>query len=136
MAERMTLLDNEYATLWYYPDKKIVHHQFKKYAFDESFREILMTGAEAFEKHGGQKWLSDDRKYGAVHPDDKEWGDANWVPRVVKAGWKYWAMVLPETVVGQMNLKRVTKEYSDNLGVEVNIFTNPDDAMNWLDSKT
>ena len=136
MAERMTLIDSEYAYLWYYPDQKIVHHQWKKYAFDNAFREVIMKGADAFEQYGAVKWLSDDRNFGALHPDDKKWGDANWVPRVRKAGWKYWAMVLPEKVVGQMSISRITQEYSKALGLEVNIFSDPDKAMKWLESKT
>ena len=28
---KITILDNEYVTLWYHPDHGIVHHQFHKY---------------------------------------------------------------------------------------------------------
>ena len=27
MADRQTILDNEFITMWYYPDKKIIHHE-------------------------------------------------------------------------------------------------------------
>jgi hypothetical protein len=135
MADKITVLDNDYASLWYYPEKKVVHHQWKKYAYGKAFQEVLIKGTEAFEQYGGDKWLSDDRNFGAIHGDDKEWGDANWVPRVIKAGWKYWAMILPEKVIGQMSITRLTKEYSTALGIEVNIFSDPDEAMRWLESK-
>ncbi len=28
---RTTEIDNEFVTMWYYPDEKIVHHQFHKF---------------------------------------------------------------------------------------------------------
>ncbi|MCA9904112.1 MAG: hypothetical protein KC547_09660 [Anaerolineae bacterium] len=130
---RETILETDYATLWYYPDTKIVHHQFHKFIHGEKFREVLEKGLEVFRERGASKWLSDDRKNSALPQADAEWGLGDWNPRVFKEGWKYWAVVMPDKVAGQMNLNRLMKENID-LGLTVKAFEDPDEAMAWLES--
>ena len=127
----ITILDNEFVTIWCYPTKGIVHHQFHRYVFGDEFRNILIKAVEAFEEHHCTKWLSDDRHFGAILPDDKKWGDDVWRPRILAAGWKYWAMVLPGSMTGQLNLTKMVGEY-DALGVVTTVKTTPEDAIEWL----
>jgi hypothetical protein len=131
---KITVLDNEYITLWYYPEKKIIHHKFHKYIFGEVFREGLNTGWEVMKKYKAQKWLSDDRNNSALAQEDVVWSKTDWFPRVMQAGWKYWALVQPEKVIGQTNMDRIVKEYSEK-GLTVKIFSDPDEAMKWLESQ-
>lgn len=70
---------------------------------------------------------------GALPPTDLEWADKVWFPQTVKAGWKYWALVLPEEVIGQMNIKRHIKLYKDR-GITVEVFRDPDEAIRWLEA--
>ncbi len=127
-----TIVNNEFVTVWVYPDKKIVRHKFHRFIYGEKFRRALMEGAEAFAKHHCSKWLSDDRENSALLPEDLEWGQLEWEPKIMAAGWKHWALILPEKVVGQMNMKRLVKRYSD-LGVNAEVFTDPTEAMAWLE---
>src|SRR5882757_9151645 len=105
-ASTITVIDNEFVSMWFYIDKGILHHEFHKYLWGDTFREALNKGVEVFQHHHASKWLSDDRKNAALSQADTEWAIENWFPRVLKAGWKYWALVLPENVIGQMNMKR------------------------------
>ncbi len=130
----ITIVDNEYAISWCYPKEKIIHHQFRKFTYGDEFRSILIQNAEAYEAHHCDKWLSDDRKLGILHPDDKAWGDKNWITRMMKAGWKYWALLLPVNITGQMSMKRLAEEFSQ-LGVVVKFFTDPDEARQWLEEQ-
>lgn len=41
---------------------------------------------------------------------------------------------MPEAIIGQMNMKRFIKMYSDR-GVTVRAFTDPDEALKWLESQ-
>jgi len=125
------VIDNEFLTMWYYPEEKIVHHKFHKFVFGQAFRDALNAGVDVFTKNGAQKWLSDDRENGALEPADSDWAQKDWFPRVRKAGWKYWGLILPEKVVGQMNMQRFIKTYSDQ-GLTVKVFSNPDEALKWL----
>jgi hypothetical protein len=129
-----TILDNEFATLVYHTDKQIVHHKFHKEIGGEHFREVLNKGLEVFQQEQASKWLSDDRKNSALQPDDSNWGLSDWSPRVIAAGWKYWAIVMPERVLGQMNMQRFAKAYKEQ-GVTVQAFSDPDEAMLWLQSQ-
>ncbi len=129
----VNVLENEYASLWYHPEAKVVHHQFHKYIFGDAFRSVLTTGVEVMKKNGAHKWLSDDRNNSALSPEDTDWGLTVWTPQVMAAGWRYWAVVLPEKAVGQMNMKRFIEDYSTR-GIKVQVFSDPDKALKWLES--
>ena len=128
------LIDTDYVTLWYHPEKKIVHHQFHRYIYGQEFRNVLETGLKVFKEKGAQKWLSDDRNNSALPAEDGEWGQQDWTPRMLEAGWKYWAIVLPQKVIGQMNMQRFIEDNA-GLGLTMQAFTDPDDALKWLESQ-
>ncbi|MBL8133640.1 MAG: hypothetical protein JNL42_17390, partial [Anaerolineae bacterium] len=67
---RITLLDTDYATLWYYPEEKIVRHEFHRFIHGAPFREVLEKGLEVFIQNGAGKWLSDDRKNSSLTSED------------------------------------------------------------------
>jgi hypothetical protein len=127
----LVLIENEAVSLRFHPKTKIVHHELRQFVYGEKFREVLEKGLEVFEKNGACKWLSDDRGNGPLKPADSEWAIGVWAPRVMKAGWKYWAVVLPDKVLGQMNMKRWIAMYAEQ-GVTAQAFTDPDEAMQWL----
>jgi hypothetical protein len=127
-----TIINTAYATLVYHPDKKIVHHTFHQPIGGDEFRAVLNTGADILEKNDAHKWLSDDRGNTALSPEDTAWSQANWFPRAVKAGWKFWALVVPEDLYARMNLKEFVDSYFEQ-GLRIMVFTNPEEAMKWLD---
>jgi hypothetical protein len=126
-------IQNEYVTLVYYPDKKIVHHTFHKPVPSKDLRAILNGGTELLQKHGACKWLSDDRGNGPLSAEDTEWAMSDWSPRSIKAGWKFWALVVPESVKARMNLKEFVDLYFQK-GLRIMVFTQLDEAMEWLES--
>jgi hypothetical protein len=126
-----TLLDNEFATASFDEETKIVQHVIKKPIRGQPLRDILNAGATAMELHLAKKWFSDDRNNGALPEEDEKWSATNWVPRVVKAGWKYWAVVQPVKAIGQLNIQHFVELFA-SFGVTVRVFTDPDEAMTWL----
>jgi hypothetical protein len=132
--EKQAIVDNENMTLWYYPETNIIYHQFHKFTQGKMLRDGLIVGAETLEKNKVQKWLSDDRKNSVMGKEDMDWGATVWRPRVIKGGWKYWALVLPEKAIGQLNMKQIIKQYADT-GVTVQVFENPDEALKWLEDQ-
>lgn len=129
-----TILENEQITVWYHPDKKIIHHQMHQFTFGSNFQEGLMAGLETLKKHKAQKWLSDDRKNPVLRKEDLAWGEANWITPMLQAGWKYWAIVQPEKVIAQMNMEKLAEAYAAR-GVATKIFTDPDEALKWLETR-
>ena len=128
---KKTILENNYASLWYYPKEKIIHHKFHKYIFGDMFREVMTKGADIFIEKGCTKWLSDDRNNWVLKQEDVDWGDVNWGPRVIKAGWKYWAIILPDKVIGKMNMK-ILIDYYLKKGITIDIFEDVAEALQWL----
>jgi hypothetical protein len=59
--DREVLLDNEFASLWFYPEPGIVHHEFHKPIAGQDFKAVLLTGLKLFQARRATKWLSDDR---------------------------------------------------------------------------
>ncbi len=128
------IVDNEFVLLRYHPKTKIVHHEFRRFVHGPALRETLEQGLAALKLGGACRWLSDDRRNGPVTPSDGEWGLKDWGPRAIAAGWKYWAVVLPDKVLGQMNMKRWMETYTQR-GVAAQAFADPETAMAWLEDQ-
>lgn len=132
--QSITLYDNGFATMWYHPGKKIVHHQIHKFIFGEELQKLLLTGTESIKKNRANKWLSDDRNNAALKKEDLEWALTSWFPQTVQAGWKFWAIVQPEKIIGKMNMEKVVADYA-KAGIVAKFFTELDEAMRWLESQ-
>ncbi|MFH1195847.1 MAG: hypothetical protein V1720_09030 [bacterium] len=128
------VVDNEFATVIVHPEKKIVQHKFHKFIHGDVFRTTLMAGRDAFIKNRCTKWLSDDRNNTVLKQEDLEWGQKNWEAALFKAGWKHWALVLPEKAIGQLSMKKLVEHYT-SLGLKVETFSDPDAAMKWLEKQ-
>lgn len=130
----ITIFEDEQISLWYYPETKIIHHQMHEYTHGRSFRTALMAGADAMKKYQAQKWLSDDRNNPVLRPDDQQWGIDVWTPKIIAAGWKYWAIVQPEYMAAKLRMGKLAEMYS-KLGVTVEFFSAPEEAMAWLENQ-
>jgi hypothetical protein len=130
----VTILDNPYATLWFHQEKGIVHHEIKQFISGQAFRELLLTGTDILTKHKATKWLSDDRSNAVLRPEDVEWSHQHWFPQTALAGWKFWAIVRPDKMVGQVTMKNLATTYG-KYGITSKSFTDPKDAMWWLESQ-
>lgn len=130
----ITVYDSPAVTVWYHTDKKIVHHQIRKFVFGKEFQAFLLSGTEAMRKYQAQKWLSDDRGNTVLSQEDQKWGHDYWFPQTAQAGWKYWAIVRPEKVLARVTMENLTKEYA-KAGVTAKFFNDPDEAMRWLESQ-
>jgi hypothetical protein len=128
------ILETEFASLWFYPDPRIVHHQFHKPIFGQAFQEVLLTGLELFQDGKADKWLSDDRANTILPPDDSAWSSEYWLPAILRAGWTHWAIVLPERRLGQINMHRLMEEVRAR-HVLSRTFTTPSAALAWLEQQ-
>lgn len=128
---RQTVIETPFASLWYYPEERIVHHHIDKYIYGAAFRELLMKGAEVLKANGATKWVSDDRNNSALSSEDKAWADTIWQPLVLRSGWRTWAIVLPENIVGQMNIRRIIQAETLR-SLEVQVFASAEEALAWI----
>ena len=130
----VTIIDNPVVTLWYHPDKRIVHHKVHKFLAGKDFRELLLRGSDVLKKHMATKWLSDDRGNQVLVKADVDWSEAEWAPQTARAGWKSWAIVRPEKVLASVAMEGLVKKYA-SLGVTAKIFADPREAMAWLEQQ-
>jgi hypothetical protein len=130
-SDRTIVAQNEHITVWYRHRERLLHHQMHRFCFGPYLRQPLLDGVAAMKTHGGCKWLSDDRVNGAVPEEDEVWSREVFFPKTVEAGWKYWALLPPRTIIGQMNMRRFTSMFS-GLGVTVQVFTSEEAAVKWL----
>ena len=127
------IVDNEYITVQYLPDKKIIYHSIHKPVDGQLLKDALNAGTDALEKYGACKWLSDDRKNGPLSPEMMEWGRNTWDVRTIAAGWKYWADVVPEALANAGTMIPVVEALYE-LGLRMMVFTDLEKAIAWLDS--
>lgn len=126
------LMDNEFVTLKYHQNTKIIHHQFHEFVSTDTFKNCLLRGVAAMKQYGSTKWLSDDRKNGAIPKEDVQWSLSEWQPMAMEAGWRYWAIVVPEKVVGQMTINRIIKDPQIAARLNVKLFDKGAAAYEWL----
>lgn len=112
----------------------MIQHVIHKPITDQMFMEALDAGTEALKKYGATKWLSDDRKNGPLSDELLKWSHNDWQPRTIAAGWKYWAVIVPEEVIAAGTLTPVINALYEH-GLTMMVFDDPDKALTWLDSK-
>lgn len=126
------IVDNEFITVKYLDDKKLIYHTVHKPIPGEMLNAATDAGTDALEKYGVCKWLSDDRKNGPLSPEAMEYGFKVWIPRTMAAGWKYWANVVPEELVSAAALAPVMEELH-SIGLRMMVFTDVEEGFEWLD---
>jgi len=128
----ITLVDNEYITLEYWADKKIIRHTIHQPIDAEHLKAAMNAGTEALARYGACKWLSDDRKNGPLSPDLEAWGTNDWIPRTIAAGWKYWANITPKQLIAARTMNPVIA-YLFEAGLHLRLFDDVQEAIRWLD---
>ncbi|HTA91201.1 MAG TPA: hypothetical protein VK745_16555 [Polyangiaceae bacterium] len=132
MSTRL-VLENEFAHLWFHPETRIVHHQFHKFIWGEAYQHVLNEGLELLVREGACKWLSENREDTVHSRADTDWVIAHFFPPAVSVGWKYWAIVPPANVIGQMNMERIVAA-SAAQGITAQIFDDTPAALAWLEA--
>lgn len=134
MVEKITLYDSPYITVEHWPDKSLIYHTIHQPMSHQLaiFKEALSAGTDALEKYKARKWLSDDRKNDKLTQEGNDWAFNEWQPRTIKAGWKFWAVVVPEDLAAAGTLMPAI-EFLYGLGLRMMVFTNVDEALDWLD---
>ncbi|MFN8528443.1 MAG: hypothetical protein U0670_07520 [Anaerolineae bacterium] len=129
------IVDNEWATVRYEPKDKYLYHTFHKPIVDnpEALRDIMYKALDTLISNGAEKWLSDDRNNAAFKPESVQEAVSQWGPAAAAAGWKYWALVVPQSIAGRAAMTDLVEAFY-GLGVRVAVFTDVEDARAWLET--
>jgi hypothetical protein len=129
--QKIVVIETRELDLFYYEDKKILHHVLHRYPGVTKMEQALEAGLEVLNDRRAQKWLSDNRNGAAWPKSHHEWAETSWGPRAAKAGWRYWALIPPTELLGQQSMLRMVKIYGA-LGVTVRVFERVDEGLGWL----
>lgn len=127
----INVIDNKYARLSYDTDQKIVHHCFHHELDSANLRAVLNSGIELLKSHNAEKWLSDNREIEPHSEEDGAWVNEDWLPRAVAAGWKYWALIVPDDLMARLNMSEFVESFY-NKGIRIMVFTDHHQAWSWL----
>ena len=108
-----------------------VHTEWKGFATSGEFRAALMRALDPIREKQSQGYLSDTRKVKVIVHTDQAWANEVWIPLLVKAGVKRFALVTAASGLGKLNVEDVI-DLVDNRGVLMRGFGSLADARQWL----
>jgi hypothetical protein len=108
-----------------------VHTEWKGFATSSEFRAALMRALDPIREKRSVGYLSDTRKVKVIVHTDQAWANEVWIPLLVKAGVKRFALVTAASGLGKMNVEDVI-HLVDNRGVLMRGFDSLVDARQWL----
>jgi hypothetical protein len=129
--ERKTILDDDDVSLFVYPSLGAVYHVVKRSIEGDKLRNLMAKAADAFVENKCTKYLSDDREIMAFNPEDLMWALDNWEKQLRASGWKHWALIMPNKVLGRVMAKKLAARYID-LRIDVRTFQDEASALEWL----
>lgn len=112
-------------------DDQLVVVEWDGWANSAEFAALLDAELRALEQHRGSRILADCRRQKVLNPKDQERANREWLPRALKIGLKRFAIVVPASVVADMNL-RDSMEKASGAGLEVEYFANVEEARDWV----
>lgn len=126
----MTLYTSPHARVEWFEKEKVVFKRFSGFIHGEELYSAFNSGYEQLKKSNGNKWLSDNRGLPVYKQEDINWINEDWFPRVLNAGWKYWALIEPESAIGLITMKKFS--FYTERGITVQVFNNIEDGLAWL----
>jgi hypothetical protein len=112
-------------------DGQLVLVEWEGWANSTEFAALLDAEIHALRKHHGSRLLADCRRQKVLNPADQDRANLVWLPLALAAGLKRFAVVLPASVLAEVNLK-------DSLGkapagaLDVAYFATVEEAREWL----
>lgn len=119
-----TILDTEIPALVTTSKKALVGKTFRRV-----MEQTLTTYIEVKKDYPHLFWLADISKMAAYKPEDQQWMQENWNPRLNKAGVTHMALILPENIFGQLGIKKYVKA---NISFVAQLFDDMEKAKSWL----
>jgi len=119
--------------------ERLVEIEWSGFAFGEPYREAMDKALELHRDKGCPRSVSDMTRAAVMEPDDAQWILDDWTPRAKASGVRTIAIVMPASVVGQMQLEQIHrrsgKQRTDELGIAVEYFADGEAAKRWALSR-
>lgn len=136
VIEKIKIYESQTSTLEWLSEKKIILFTQVGRNDGQTLRDGLNAGLEYLIQKKATKWLSDNRLLQSLRgSEDSNWLEEDWLPRARKAGWKYWALVHPRSVLTNLVYDRISNLF-ENAGIQVKIFHELEKASDWLEAQS
>lgn len=113
------------------PTLEAVHVEWQGWASSSEREACLDAGHRALTEHHAARWLVDGRAMKAIKQADQDWIDRSWFPRVLAAGLRKMAMVVPKSSLAMMNVQDILNRVPDPR-LDVAYFVSVEEAREWL----
>jgi hypothetical protein len=113
------------------PKSRAVCIEWKGWADPTEFAAALEAGLGALIEHRGSRWLADCRDMKAIQLSDQEWLDRSWFPRMIAAGLRRMAVVIPKSGLVMTNLEDIMRKVPGSK-MEVAFVATVAEAEKWL----
>jgi hypothetical protein len=110
---------------------KLVLVEWEGWADSTEFGALLDAEIQALELHRCSRLLADCRRQKVLRPMDQERANREWLPRALKVGLKRFAIVVPASVVAEMNI-RDSLDKAAPAALQVGYFATVEEARVWL----
>jgi hypothetical protein len=112
-------------------DARLVLVEWDGWANSTEFAALLDAELKALAEHRGSRLLADCGRQKVLRPDDQDRANREWLPRALRAGLKRFAIVVPASVVAEMNI-RDSLEKASGAALQVGYFATVEEARVWV----
>jgi hypothetical protein len=112
-------------------DGQLVLVEWQGWANAAEFAELLEAEIAVLRKHRCTRILADCRRQKVLNPVDQDRANKEWLPRALAAGLKCFAVVVPTSVLADVNLKASLDKVPET-ALKVAYFATPEEARAWL----
>jgi len=130
----MIYFKNDCINVYWDEPIKAVCGEWLRYAEGDEYRDGLKAGVDLIAQKGSSRWLADTRNLGPITQEDQNWTTEYLIPKVVKAGMRSTAIVIPRRVIAKMGLNKILSKVGDN-EFATSHFDKLEDARKWLGSQ-
>jgi hypothetical protein len=127
----MIYYDKPFLIVHYDEAVKCIIMEWKGFAFTNEMREGHNKGLELLKEKKAFRWISDLRLAKTVAEDDQEWLREDWKPRLLEAGMRYSAIIVPQSALGRIQMKTLMERSKDKIA-ERRYFDDIREAKAWL----
>jgi predicted CoA-binding protein len=107
----------------------------KGYATSAQFRDANERVLLEIQQRRSSKLLGDAKEFVLIGATDQSWLSSNWIPRVLQAGVRKIALVMPRFYFNRVAVDAVTQRLAQNVAndlVSIEYFESRDAARAWL----
>ena len=119
------------AVLKWDPGSGAVYIEWQGWADSTEFALLLEAGLRALKEYHGSRWLADCRNMKTIDESDQEWLDRSWFPRMLAAGLRRMAVLMPKSALAKMNVQNILGKVPGTK-LQVAYFATVSEARQWL----